>query len=366
MDYIINKNSNLKDLENTIYNMAYDIYIKKSRQRGSMPNTMIFLDNSVCRLLGLQTAKGELSGRKHGIKRILKIYGLDDDAKIISFLENKYGKKKLIIEKKQEIKNNIDNDYEKIVNQFDEKFIEFIKTIYKTKKSIVDNKDKINNMYKSFKKPNKETLLSAFALETLNDSHGFDNGTVYRNLLKKMLIFLYNNDNLSNHNLYQDVVSNSVYTRNIILNSSNYYDIISLLDVPNVSIVKNSIIYMYENNGVLDILRQKYPDRKIISIQGHPNTATKNFIKRLINNKNKIYYSGDLDLAGLKIADNLINEFPEIILKDMDLETYYQYSDKAIISPKEQNIRLINNFNLKKVFDVINQTKKVINQEVIV
>lgn len=366
MDYKINKINNLEDLKNTIYDIAYDIYINKSRQRGNMPNTMVYLDNNICRLLGLPMAKEGFNGRKHGIKNVLKVYNLNDDISIIDFLESKYGKKKLVIEKKQEAIDNLEENYKEIICQYNKQYIEFIKTIYKTKESIVNNKEKVNNMHKAFSKPNEETLLSAFALKTLNNSHGFDVGTSYRGLLKKMLIFLYGDDGLSNHNLYQDVVSNSVYTRNIVLNSTNYYDIISLLDVPSVDITNNSEIYLYENNGILDILRQKYPDRKIISTQGHPNTATKKFIKRLINNGNKLYYSGDLDLAGLKIADNLIYEFPEISLKDMDLNTYYKYLNQAIVSPKEQNIHSVNNNGLKELFKIIKQTKKVINQEIIV
>lgn len=281
-------------------------------------------------------------------------------------MEELYGKRKLEIEKKQELTEGINYAYSKILSQLDEDFIGFVSSVYKTKESVVNNQEKIRRMYRAFQKPEKEVLLSAFALKVLDDSHGFDVGTSYRWLLKRMLIYLYNDDDLSNHNLYQDVISNSVYTRNVIHGSTNYYDIISLLDVPNVNIVSDSDIYMYENNGILDTLRQKYPDRKLISTQGHPNTATQKLIKRLIDNNNNLYYSGDLDLAGLKIADNLITEFPQIMLKDMDKETYYKYSDNAITSPKEQNIRSVKDNGLKEVFNIIKRTKKIINQEIII
>lgn len=358
------------NLEEQALKTAYIIYVDKATERGKLPNSSVYLDNIVCTMLGLSVSRDGSEGRKHSIKSILRsIYCRPiSDKEIIDILENRFGKKALNFEKKQHAQKTLNLEYVSIIKEFNDGFLDFLNkaTMYKTKASIVKDKDKLLKMNKAFVKPKEDTLLSTFAMSILGDTHGFDNGTPYRTLLISMLKYLYEDDNLSNHNLYQDVVSNNVYTRNIVVGSNNCYDIISLLDVSNTNFVKDSNVYIYENNGILETVRKNSPEQRIISTQGHPNTATKKVIRKLIEQRNKIYYSGDLDPAGIKIADNLLKEFPEIILKDMDLKTYYKYFDKAIISPKEQNIRLINNVNLKKVFDVINQTKKVINQEVIV
>ena len=358
------------DLEEQILKTAYNIYIDKAIERGKLPNSNVYLDNIVCTMLGLSVSRDGGEGRNHSIKSILKsIYCRPiSDKEIIDVLEDKFGKKTLNFEKKQYAQKTLDLEYTNIIKEFHNGFLDFLNkaTIYKTKASIVKDKDKLLKINKAFIKPKEDTLLSAFAMSILGDTHGFDNGTPYRTLLVSMLEYLYEDDSLSNHNLYQDVVSNNAYTRNILVNSKNYYDIISLLDISNANFVKDSNVYIYENNGILETVRKNSPDQKIISTQGHPNTATKKVIKKLIEQGNRIYYSGDLDPAGIKIADNILKEFPEIILKDMDVETYEKYYKYAIKSPKHQHCTNINNKKLLNLLNRINKTKKVINQEAIV
>lgn len=358
------------NLEEQALETACDIYVDKATERGKLPNSSVYLDNIVCTMLGLSVSRDGSEGRKHSIKSILRsIYCRPVfDREIIDILENRFGKKTLNFEKKQQIQKTLDLEYSNIIKEFNDGFLGFLNkaTIYKTKTSIVKDKDKLLKINRAFIKPQEDTLLSAFAMSILGDTHGFDNGTPYRTLLISMLEYLYEDDSLSNHNLYQDVVSNNAYTRNVLINSNNCYDIISLLDVSNANFVKDSNIYIYENNGILETVRKNSPDQRIISTQGHPNTATKKVIKKLIEQGNRVYYSGDLDPAGIKIADNLLKEFPEIILKDMDVETYEKYYKYAIKSPKNQYCTKIDNKNLLRLLSRINETKKVINQEAIV
>ena len=71
--------------------------------------------------------------------------------------------------------------------------------------------------------------------------------------------------------------------------------------------------------------------------------ASKKLIDALLKNGNRIYYSGDLDTTGIKIADRLLSDFPQVKTYKMDIETYERYYIKSI---KQDNL-YGTNFDIK-------------------
>lgn len=266
-------------------------------------------------------------------------------------------------EKKEEQKRKSEEILKEISNP---KYADFIKGYFGSPSNIVKNKKKIKVMEPFFEKPKDDILLSTLSLKILNDTHGMDGGTSYRNFLEKMIVYLYGeNADLSDHNIFVNFSTINVYTNNIIVGNDNKWRVLCPPNIEELDFISNENIYIFENIGVYEEIGRQNPDIPIICSAGHYNSATRSLIEVLLNNNNNIYYSGDLDLAGLKIADNLLNEFPKVKLFNMNIDTYHKYKKSAIKSPKFQPYSPLINTELSKVQDLILNSEKVINQEVI-
>lgn len=251
---------------------------------------------------------------------------------------------------------------ENILNILDNDYSNFITSYYKSDAEIVKNSKKILKMKHIFNKPEKPILLSTLGLDLLNDTHGFDKGS-YRTFLDKMLFYIYGNDNLSNHNILTNFSSNMTFTNNIIDNINNKWITLNLMNLENIKLIENSEIFIFENIGVFEEYGRNSPNVPIICTAGFINLSSKILINKLIENNNKLFYSGDLDLTGIKIADDLLKEYPKVNLWNMDSDTYKKYIRFAIKSPKEQAINDIQNPILKELQNIIINKGKIINQE---
>lgn len=349
--YKINSISNLDKQLNEILK---EIYINHSKDKTKLVNKKIFLSKRVCRFIGLP-CNGDENGKEYPVKRVLKAYGgfPSNDVEIISYIFNKYGKIKNKYEIKNERKINIEKRYNNLINEFDDDFVLFLEKKFVNKEKILREENNIRKFYKTYNCPESPVLLSAFALNTVGDTHGLDKGKKIRGWFDDLLIFKYGDSNLENHNINLGNSNYIVTTYNVVENSSKKQENIGIIDIDNLQYVKNSKIHIIENNGVADVLFRKFPDMKIVLGSGFINSAVKKLIKKLLENENQLFYSGDLDYTGLKIADNLLKEFSEIQLELMDSNTYLKYKQHAICFNNIQSPSFLNNEDLKKVQDLI-------------
>lgn len=345
-------------IKNKFLEDVKEVYIKRGGY-GVIPNSSQHsLNEDELFLLGLSDRK------KVDLKLIANRLGypkLNSEEFYNIFIEE-YGVIKTNKEKRKEKKLLDNKKANSILDSLSDDYSDFIISYYKSDAEIVRSSEKILKMESIFNKPDKPILLSTLGLNLLNDTHGFDKGA-YRNFLDKMIFYLYEDYDLSNHNILINFSSNMTFTNNIVNNDNNKWINLNLMNLEDIDIIKNSKVFIFENIGVFEEYGRDNPNIPIICTAGFINLSSKILINKLIENNNELYYSGDLDLAGIKIADDLLDIYPNINLWKMDTNTYKEYSRFAIKSPKNQVINNINNPILKELQDVIINKEKIINQE---
>ena len=345
-------------IKNKFLNDVKDVYIKRGGF-GLIPNSSKHsLNKDELFLLGL------IDRKKVDLKTIadrLKYPKLDSEEFYNIFIK-KFGNLKTNKEIQTEKNKYNEQKAKNILNSLNNDYADFITSYYKSDSEIVRNSEKILTMKNIFNKPEKPILLSTLGLDLLNDTHGFDKGT-YRTFLDKMIFYIYGDYDLSNHNILVNFSSNMTFTNNIIGNVNNKWITLNLMNLENIKLIKNSEIFIFENIGVFEEYGRNNPNVPIICTAGFINLSSKILINKLIENNNKLFYSGDLDLTGIKIADDLLKECPKVNLWNMNSNTYKKYIRFAIKSPKEQAVNDIQNPILKELQNIIINTGKIINQE---
>lgn len=248
------------------------------------------------------------------------------------------------------------------LNQFDEKYIDFIMYKYKSVTNIYNCRKLIKTMYPAFKKPSEMTLVSALALDILDDTHGFDSGSE-RRMLEDMLVYLYKDADYAKHNLHKNFTNISVVTNNLVSNCNFRWLNLNSLNVAELEFIREKDVYIFENTGVCEDFGNKNPDIAVICTGGGLNVTSRMLINKLIENENVLYYSGDIDYAGIKIADNILEEFPQILLYKMDEKTYREYDSFKVSPATNQYISEINNPSLKRLMKKVKEENKFIFQE---
>lgn len=340
-----------------------DTYLKKG-ENGVIKNWHIPLQKSDLLDLGLLTsAKYDPETNTYTIPcyRIFKQYG-QTAGEVYQDLENRFGH---LVSTKDHRKQKSANDSQKFEN-----FLAALPSAYANfltelipKKTILGDLKFYQQMATAWEMPEEPILLPSFALKILDDPHGLDRGTKGRNFLEKIVHKQLGEDSdLTDYNIYPDQLYNFAMTANL-LDTPLTYDIIALPDIDQISWPEHTIVYLHENSGVTTALAAKYPDQAFICTGGQVNLATKKLIKHLLDNRCQLFYSGDLDQSGIKIADNLLSQFPQIRLLNMDLLTYERFFDKSVSPVKDKKIKEVANPVLAALLKEIQNKKRVIFEE---
>lgn len=338
-----------------------DVYVKKG-YKDYIPNSMvdIFDDNELF-VLGLS------SGKRYKLDTLLNRLSLPGtkSPELIKLLRNEFPG---IISKKEEreIEDYIVNKKaEEILSELSDEYRDFVVGRYVRSKDVVKNKDYIKSMEAVYYPPDEPTLLSTFGLIHLKDTHGFDKG-VHRSFLNNILMDRYQSYDLNNHNLVANFSTNIVYTNNVFINGIAWMslNVEQLKNLSKGDFVKNEDVYVFENIGVYEQYGLAHPSAFVVCTAGFINLASKMLVKKLIDNGNRLYYSGDLDPTGVKIANGLIKEFPEIIPYKMDAKTFDEYKNVAV---KDEDAIFwsldIIDKDLREVYDKIYKSSRCIYQE---
>lgn len=124
-------------------------------------------------------------------------------------------------------------------------------------------------------------------------------------------------------------------------------------------------IFIVENSGVYSMLVSHFPDVSFLCTHGQFRYAFLNLMEK-IPEEVKLYYTGDFDAEGLKMADNLKRRFPgRIDLSYMGVESYLlsQPEERAISDKSLKILDSIFDKELKKVAELIKKEKKYGYQE---
>lgn len=344
--------------------LTKDLYLEKGEDQ-QLKNWRVTLTKADLLDLGLLTkAKIDKDGN-YSIPcyQIFKQYG-KSPAEVYQELEDKYGP---LLSKKDKRKHKASVDQLKL-----SKFQEDVTPAYAaflaqnfSDKQIISNLPFYQKMAKAWDKPAEGLLLPTFALQVLGDPHAFDRGRRGRGLLEKIIQAQLGEDaTLEDFNVYPDQLYNFAMTANL-LDTPLTYDIIALPDIDKIVLPEQIKVYLHENSGVTTALASRFPDRAFVCTGGQINLATKKLIKALLGNNCQLYYSGDLDQSGVKIADNLLLEFPEIHLLNMDLDSYKKHYQASVPPVKDKQINEVHNQVLQKLLAEIKKKKRVIFEEAI-
>lgn len=239
--------------------------------------------------------------------------------------------------------------------------------------------------------PKTITPISIYALKHFNDTHALDRNSKVKlhmhtnqsknpisvfNWTVHILCAKYNQpytteftiiEKLFNrHNLQFEQTLNHVWTYNI-TSQKNIYTAIPKKYVYDINIrddIKD--VYLHENSGVVDALIEKHPDKSFICTSGQLSGATHALIQRLLEKGITLYYSGDMDLPGLSIAEQVLSEYPSIRLYKMDVTLCDDY---AVSVPKIRKAGIAENLKhpaLKTIAEDIINNNRIVFQEMLI
>lgn len=354
-----------KIIESKLLNVANGSYISKANQdKNSIPNKKVLN----CLTVEEKVLLNVDPDKDIDLKTALDAIGMPalNSKELFDMIFDKYGVPKKNWPEDEVKVQRQEKPYETLLAflaQFDDEYFDFITSKYKTLNKINAHRGIIKKMYPAFKKPSKRTLVSAFALDVLQDTHGLDKDGS-KAYFEDMLMFLYNDIDYEKHNLYKSFTGSIIVTNNIVANCRFNWVTLNSLNVEELEFIKDKDIYVFENTGVSEEFGINNPNVPIICTGGFLNSTARLLFTKLLGNNNTIHYCGDLDLAGIKIADNIVREFPNIVLYKNDVETYERYKEFAITPTIKQNISDdIKHPELKSLYDLIKRENKFIYQE---
>ncbi|HAN09320.1 MAG TPA: TIGR02679 family protein [Clostridiales bacterium] len=229
------------------------------------------------------------------------------------------------------------------------------------------NMDKLAKVLKSIDvavqqlpyKINSLEMLPIFAARMTKDPHGFDDDSILQKIMMYHLCRIFEiahpknvedkNEILFMAGLVRDDLSSFVYTKGLIARKKNvvhkgwqgFYEaneilqltLLNLLEVDEV-IAANSIVYVVENPMVFrEMAKNTAKDVALICTYGQLRLAAKNLLDKIAKGGSTIYYSGDFDPEGMRIADSLKKKYKEKLkLWCYDVKSYQTSISKEKIS----------------------------------
>ncbi|MDQ0219232.1 TIGR02679 family protein [Peribacillus cavernae] len=113
-------------------------------------------------------------------------------------------------------------------------------------------------------------------------------------------------------------------------------------------------VWVVENSGVCSAIMDEVADEPLVCTHGQFKAASWIFLDRLVESGCIIYYAGDMDPEGLLMAQKLKNRYPENTrLWRMDPESYYLTMSEEKIEDRVNQLRNIDDPELKKTADVM-------------
>ena len=193
--------------------------------------------------------------------------------------------------------------------------------------------------------------LSMYALRVFGDTHALDSRKSLRSELNTFLKKQFNSDELTNIGIVKNKIASTVWSKGVLV--AEGFLGVSLFDVENVPVNKLKAVWIFENdNTALRILNSNYSFPFIIA-SGRPTEAFHILITRLADKQVKIFYQGDMDKAGIDMADSLKSKYPIIETPLMTTSEFLEVSSK--VKGKKQNYHLEHSFS-SALRDIVNNT----------
>lgn len=129
-----------------------------------------------------------------------------------------------------------------------------------------------------------------------------------------------------------------------------------LLETDTIRPFRGNKVLFLENSGVFSIICSAFPELPVVCSSGQFKYSVWKITEKLIASGAQIYYSGDLDPAGLHIAQKLLYRFDhQVSLLLMDVQTYQNVNKEVKIS--EKHLRLLNSINTPQLLEVCESMK---------
>lgn len=228
----------------------------------------------------------------------------------------------------------------------------------------------INNL------PNERLLIPVFSANILKNPHELDKNTLTGRIFILMLAKESkiarpkNTEELSElyfkYNLLIDDLSNMVLCKNIIgmvgeeahlgwlgffqNNDAMQVTLAQLAKITKVDVLKKNALVV-ENPAVFSALSMKNIKIPLVCTYGQVKLSGIVLLNLLVENGVKLYYSGDIDPEGIKIADNLKKRYGEKMqFVGFDVDTYMKNLSKVTLS--NQRIKKLDKIEDKELIEV--------------
>lgn len=130
-----------------------------------------------------------------------------------------------------------------------------------------------------------------------------------------------------------------------------------LLEVDRIYPFHGDKVLFVENSGVFSIICSAFPTLAVVCSSGQFRYSVWKITEKLIDSGAQIYYAGDLDPAGLHMAQKLLQRFDEqITLLMMDAEAYKKVPKETPVS--EEHLRQLNSIKSPQLLEVCDLMKQ--------
>lgn len=130
-----------------------------------------------------------------------------------------------------------------------------------------------------------------------------------------------------------------------------------LLEVDEIYPFHGDNVLFVENSGVFSIICSAFPELAVVCSSGQFRYSVWKITEKMIASGARVYYSGDLDPAGLHMAQKLLQRFDnQITLLLMDEKSYKKVPKEVTIS--EEHLRQLNSIKSPQLLDVCELMKQ--------
>lgn len=250
--------------------------------------------------------------------------------------------------------------------------------------------------------PQKAERLPMFSQRITGDPHAFDLHTeLGRMFIHLLAVNEFNNDEmtdaiefpegveeinelLEDYQIYRDDLLNFVTCANLIAetelgvhpvweiaakhNTVQLVPLRELIPILKVAPASGTIVWIVENSGVCSTLLDHEPSAPMICTNGQFTLAALMLMDLLVENGCQLYYAGDFDPEGLRMADRLIERYSgSIQLWHMDKKAYYKTKSSKVLSKERlEKLHHIKDERLQEVADEMKKKGKAGYQEALV
>lgn len=243
--------------------------------------------------------------------------------------------------------------------------------------------------------PDDYERLPMFSFQITGNPHYFDEGNAGGELLLQMFDVLSTKEEsddilsktelkhqlLAKHQLLRDDHMNNVSARglnayregkqNLMWKEASLADVSwniplkEILRVDEIHAAQGKNVLVVENAVIYSILVDYFPKLPIICSSGQIHYAVWATLRKLVESDHVLYYVGDMDPAGLVIAQNLLNVFPDNVKTiAMNLKNFKSGSSDIHVRKEQlQQLRIVKEDNIREVANEILNTNKVAYQE---